>query len=90
MGDYTDNKQPAYHCKMIVYINANRHPGETVKAKSYSRWLKTVEVKTSIAASTSQNDDIFYTKKRLKRPIFVRTLLTSRYETIFGFTTACL
>lgn len=44
MGDYTDNKQRAYHGRMIVYIQAFGEPGEKIVARFTAPWLQAAEV----------------------------------------------
>ncbi|KAA6299866.1 MAG: Beta-galactosidase [Candidatus Ordinivivax streblomastigis] len=42
MGDYTDNKQRAYHGRLLAYIQATGEAGE-IKVQFSSPWLKGVE-----------------------------------------------
>ena len=48
MGDYTDNKQRAYHGKMIVYIHANGERGEQIVARFTAPWLKAADVEIKL------------------------------------------
>jgi len=48
MGDYTDNRQRAFHGRLLAYIRAEGEGGE-VKATFTSPWLKSVEVSLSVA-----------------------------------------
>jgi beta-galactosidase/beta-glucuronidase len=43
MGDYTDNKQRAYHGRLLAYVQATGEAGE-VKVTFSSPWLKPVEI----------------------------------------------
>ena len=47
MSDYTDNRQRAYHGRMIAYIKAGDSAGELI-VKFSSNWLRPVEAKISI------------------------------------------
>ncbi|WP_207795730.1 sugar-binding domain-containing protein [Sphingobacterium haloxyli] len=48
MGDYTDNKQRAYHGKMIVYIQANGEPNEKIVARFTAPWLKSADLEIQL------------------------------------------
>lgn len=48
MGDYTDNKQRAYHGRMIVYIQANGQPDEKVTARFSAPWLTAADVEIKL------------------------------------------
>ena len=48
MGDYTDNKQRAYHGKMIVYIQADGQVGEQIITRFTAPWLEHAEVNITL------------------------------------------
>ncbi|SER61924.1 sugar-binding domain-containing protein [Pedobacter rhizosphaerae] len=47
-GNYTDNKQRAFHGKMIVYIQSTGKAGDDVSVRFNSPWLKTAQVKITL------------------------------------------
>ncbi len=48
MGDYTDNKQRAYHGKMIVYVQANGDPDEKLAVRFTAPWLESADVELTL------------------------------------------
>ncbi|GHE39667.1 sugar-binding domain-containing protein [Sphingobacterium griseoflavum] len=48
MGDYRDNKQRAYHGKMIAYIQTNGSPNEQVAVRFSAPWLQAAKVNISL------------------------------------------
>ena len=47
-GDYTDNKQRAFHGKMIIYIQAKGKAGDELTVRCSAPWLKSSVVKIKL------------------------------------------
>lgn len=48
MSDYTDNRQRAFHGKMIVYIQAKGEPSDELSVRFTAPWLKAAMVKVKL------------------------------------------
>ncbi len=48
MGDYTDNRQRAYHGKMIVYLQSTGKPGQQAEVQLSAPWLKSKKTKINL------------------------------------------